>query len=85
MNVAAVSSSPTNHALSASQSAPAALSGFDANAFMAILLVQLRNQNPLEPMDDKDLIAQMAQLNSLEELKKISAGIESLIKLAQEA
>ncbi|PWH18103.1 MAG: hypothetical protein DDG59_06985 [Anaerolineae bacterium] len=83
MNITAVSSS--NYSQNTLQSTTSALSGFDANAFMAILLVQLRNQNPLEPMDDKDLIAQMAQLNSLEELKKISAGIETLIKLSQEA
>lgn len=81
MNVAAVSSSPS----AAASSPSAALNGFDANAFMAILLAQLRNQNPLEPMNDKDLVAQMAQLTSLEELKKISAGIETLIKLNQTA
>lgn len=85
MNVAAISSSPSTYSQTAAQSASSALNGFDSNAFMAILLVQLRNQNPLEPMEDKDLIAQMAQLNSLEELKKISAGIETLIKLSQEA
>lgn len=81
MNVTAVSSSPS----AAAPSPNASLSGFDANAFMAILLAQLRNQNPLEPMNDKDLVAQMAQLTSLEELKKISAGIETLIKLNQTA
>ncbi|RCK71976.1 MAG: Flagellar basal-body rod modification protein FlgD [Anaerolineae bacterium] len=85
MSIAAVSSSPSISSQIATQSATSALSGFDSNAFMAILLVQLRNQNPLEPMDDKDLIAQMAQLNSLEELKKISAGIETLIRFSQQA
>jgi len=84
MNIAAISSSPSTTSQAATQSASSALNGFDSNAFMAILLVQLRNQNPLEPMNDKDLIAQMAQLNSLEELKKISAGIETLVKLSQE-
>ncbi|MCX8061740.1 MAG: hypothetical protein N3D16_04080 [Anaerolineales bacterium] len=84
MNITAVSS-PLSYSSAAAQSATSALNGFDANAFMAILLAQLRNQNPLEPMNDKDLIAQMAQLTSLEELKKISAGIETLIKLNQVA
>ncbi len=64
-------------------SSSSSLTGFDANAFMTILLAQLRNQNPLEPMDDKELISQMAQLNSLEELKKISTGIDKLINLNQ--
>ena len=85
MNITAISSAISINHSSASPSATSALSGFDANAFMAILLAQLRNQNPLEPMDDKELIAQMTQLNSLEELKKISAGIDTLIKLSQAA
>lgn len=85
MNVNGITIPAANASMTTLQSATSALNGFDANAFMAILLVQLRNQNPLEPMDDKDLIAQMAQLNSLEELKKISAGIETLIQLSQAA
>ncbi|MFZ5808672.1 MAG: flagellar hook assembly protein FlgD [Chloroflexota bacterium] len=83
MNVSSIASSTTAHNAAASTSASGGLSGFDANAFMAILLAQLRNQNPLEPMDDKELVAQMTQLNSLEELKKISSGIDTLIKLMQ--
>ncbi len=85
MNLSAISSATTVNNLSASQNTTSALNGFDANAFMAILLAQLRNQNPLEPMNDKDLVAQSSQLNSLEELKKISAGIDTLIKLSQTA
>jgi len=80
MNVSSITS--TNAANStATNNAASGLSGLDANAFMMILLAQLRNQNPLEPMDDKELIGQMTQLNSLEELKKISAGVEKLIQL----
>jgi flagellar basal-body rod modification protein FlgD len=83
MNVSSIASSAAAANAKASASASGGLSGFDANAFMAILLAQLRNQNPLEPMDDKELVAQMTQLNSLEELKKISSGIDTLIKLMQ--
>lgn len=49
-----------------------------SDAFMMILLAQLKNQNPLEPMQDKDMMAQMAQLNSLEELKKIKTSLEQM-------
>lgn len=83
MNVNSISSSTYTASSTTSAQSSGGLSGFDANAFMAILLAQLRNQNPLEPMDDKELIAQMTQLNSLEELKKISSGIDTLIKLVQ--
>lgn len=80
MNVASATSTSTTNSTNPDNKS-SGLSGFDANAFMMILLAQLRNQNPLEPMDDKELIGQMAQLNSLEELKKISAGVDKLIQL----
>lgn len=80
MNVSSTTSTNAANTTTTNNTA-SGLSGFDANAFMMILLAQLRNQNPLEPMDDKELIGQMTQLNSLEELKKISAGVEKLIQL----
>ena len=42
-----------------------------------MLMAQLRNQNPLDPMQDKDMMGQVAQLNSLEELKSIRTSIQS--------
>jgi flagellar basal-body rod modification protein FlgD len=47
-------------------------------AFMSLLLAQMKNQNPMEPMDDSQMISQMAQLNSLDELKKISESLSSM-------
>lgn len=38
----------------------------DKDAFLNLLVVQLRNQNPLQPMEDKEFIAQMAQFTNLE-------------------
>ncbi len=55
----------------------------DANAFMLVLLAQMRHQNPLEPMDDKEMIAQMTQLNSLQELQKIRLTLEMLVQAEQ--
>jgi len=37
------------------------------DAFLNLLVTQLRYQNPLEPMDDKEFISQMAQFTSLEQ------------------
>jgi flagellar basal-body rod modification protein FlgD len=64
---------------SASQTAGASVPGVDGSAFMEVLLAQLRHQNPLEPMDDKELIGQMAQLNSLQELQKINTTLGTLV------
>lgn len=46
--------------------------------FMKLLMVQLRNQDPLKPMDHKDMSAQLAQFGQLEQLNNIGAGIKDL-------
>lgn len=46
--------------------------------FMKLLMAQLRNQDPLNPMDHKEFSAQLAQFASLEKLTKIGTGIEKL-------
>lgn len=48
--------------------------------FLNLLVKQLQYQDPLNPMDDKDFVAQLAQFSSLEQLTNISTGIDSLNK-----
>jgi len=45
--------------------------------FMKLLLAQLKNQNPLEPMDGTDFAAQLAQFSSLEQLKNLNTTLET--------
>ncbi len=40
--------------------------------FLKILVTQLQNQDPLNPMDDKEFIAQMAQFTSLEQMQNVA-------------
>lgn len=51
--------------------------------FLKILMTQLQNQDPLNPMQDKDFIAQMATFTSLEQMTNMNKSIESLVS-AQE-
>jgi flagellar basal-body rod modification protein FlgD len=44
----------------------------DKNAFLNLLVTQLRNQNPLQPMEDKEFISQMAQFSSLEQMQNMN-------------
>ena len=46
--------------------------------FLSILITQLRYQDPLQPMEDKEFIAQMAQFTSLEQLMNISSQITEM-------
>ncbi|AEE96057.1 flagellar hook capping FlgD N-terminal domain-containing protein [Mahella australiensis] len=43
--------------------------------FLKLLAAQMQNQNPLDPMDDKAFIAQMAQFSSLEQMQNMSANL----------
>lgn len=65
--------------------ASSGLPGMGGDEFMTILLAQMRHQNPLEPMDDKELISQMTSLNSLSELQKINATLMMLVQSIQYA
>jgi flagellar basal-body rod modification protein FlgD len=46
--------------------------------FLRLLVTQLKYQDPLNPLDQNQFLAQTAQFTSLEQLQSISAGIETL-------
>ena len=54
--------------------------GLGKQDFLQLLIAQLRNQDPLKPMEDKEFIAQLAQFSSLEALQGLSTKIDGLAK-----
>lgn len=44
----------------------------DKDDFMMLMIAQLKNQDPTNPVDDKQSIAQMAQFSSLEQMSNMS-------------
>lgn len=46
--------------------------------FLKILLTQLQNQDPTEPMKDKEFIGQMAQFSSLEQMTNMADNFKQL-------
>ncbi|WP_456271542.1 flagellar hook assembly protein FlgD [Bacillus sp. AK031] len=48
--------------------------------FMKILMTQLQNQDPLNPMQDKDFIAQMATFSTLEQITNLGKTMEKFIE-----
>lgn len=49
----------------------------DKDAFLNLLVTQLKNQNPLEPVDNSQFIAQMAQFSSLEQAQNTNKTIKT--------
>lgn len=50
----------------------------DRDDFLKILMTQLQHQDPSQPLDDKEFIAQMAQFSSLEQMTNMSQGFSKL-------
>ena len=52
-------------------------------AFMELLVQQLKNQDPLSPMDNDKFIAQLTQLSSLEGIQNLNENMVGLAMLQQ--
>ena len=50
------------------------------DAFLRLLTTQLRYQDPMNPVDDQDFIAQMAQFSALEQMQNLTTTMESYIE-----
>ncbi|WP_018932669.1 flagellar hook assembly protein FlgD [Gracilibacillus lacisalsi] len=48
--------------------------------FLKILMTQLKNQDPLNPMEDKEFISQMTTFSSLEQMMNMSNSIDTLVQ-----
>lgn len=73
----------TNDYYLSSYKAPEKKTGNSAlgkDAFLQILVTQLQNQDPTQPMDDKEFISQMAQFSSLEQMQNMTTAMENLLE-----
>lgn len=68
---------------SSSTSAIASQSNLDKDAFMKLLVSQLKNQDPMAPQDNGEYIAQLAQFSSLEQMQELNDNVVGLAVLQQ--
>jgi flagellar basal-body rod modification protein FlgD len=50
----------------------------DTNKFMTLLVTQLKNQDPLNPLDNAQITSQLAQLSTVTGVNKLNTTLESL-------
>lgn len=51
--------------------------------FLNLLIAQLKNQDPLNPMKDQEFIAQLATFSSLEQVSNMNKNLEEFLKQQQ--
>jgi flagellar basal-body rod modification protein FlgD len=60
-------------------SADARKATLDYNSFLTLLIAQIKNQNPTDPQDSAQYIAQLASFSSVEQAVKTNAKLDELI------
>src|SRR4051812_29061388 len=68
----------TAAATTASSSAKKADQVLGKDDFLKLMVAQMKNQDPMNPSDDKDNIAQMAQFSSLEQITNLATATQEL-------
>ena len=52
--------------------------GADQDKFMTLLVTQLKNQDPLNPMDNAAMTSQLAQLSTVQGINQVNATLQAL-------
>jgi len=51
--------------------------------YMKLLVTELRNQNPLEPMDNNQMASQLAQFSQLQQLESMNSNFASVLAVSE--
>ena len=61
------------------EGAAKALGEVDLDAFIQLMLVQLQNQDPLEPMDNSEMLQQITQIREIGASDKLSQTLQAVL------
>jgi len=56
-------------------------SALGKDAFLQLLVTQMRYQDPLNPQDNAEYLSQLAQFSALEQMTNVSKGLENVSKI----
>lgn len=80
MAISGVGNSSNNNPLSALSSVTNNNSFVSQNTFLSLLITQLKNQDPLNPQDSSQFVAQLASFSSLEQMTQVNAKMETVLE-----
>jgi len=58
---------------------PAATNSVDYNTFLQLLVAEMKNQDPTNPMDTSQYMAQFAQLSTVEQAMQTNSKLDALL------
>jgi flagellar basal-body rod modification protein FlgD len=70
-------------ATTATAAAGSGLGALDSDAFLKLMVAQLRYQNPLEPTDASQMMAQTAAFTQVETLQKLAASQQTMLGMQE--
>lgn len=79
MAVSAISSLGDTSALAAAAGTNAASGAGSEQRFLKLLVTQLNNQDPLNPLENAELTSQLAQMSTVSGVEKLNVALQSLV------
>ncbi|WP_061020745.1 flagellar hook assembly protein FlgD [Bradyrhizobium sp. CCH5-F6] len=79
MNVTSATDTTGNASSSNSSSSTTSSSSVDYNTFLQLLIAQMKNQDPTNPMDTSEYMSQFAQLSTVEQAMQTNSKLDALL------
>lgn len=77
-NSSKTATSTTTDGLSSATGSSTGNQALGKDAFLQLLVTQLKNQNPLDPQDNSEFVAQLAQFSSLEGITTLNDSVTAI-------
>lgn len=71
--------SSTSNSSTSTKSAADAINDVDLNSFLKLMITELQNQDPLNPMDNKDMLAQLSQIRAIGASDKLTSTLNTVL------
>ena len=79
MNVPSATDATSNTSSTTSTNSTSSSNGVDYNTFLQLLIAEMKNQDPTNPMDTSQYMSQFAQLSTVEQATLTNSKLDSLL------
>jgi len=83
MDITSATSSSTTSAEAKSSTSGSSAASLDYDAFLKLLIAQLQNQDPLEPMQSSEYVAQLATFSQVEKSIEMNTRLSDVLSAVQ--